>query len=76
MRPKCSHRAGAPTCSATAVVKAITSCLVISSIASMRAMSISIDAAFARSSAAASRGIRPASAVASAAASSTSSQVS
>ena len=73
VRPKCSQRAAGPTCSATAVVNAMTSCCVICSISSMRAMS---KAALARSSRAASAGTMPASAIASVAASSTSSQVS
>jgi hypothetical protein len=71
--PKCSQRAAGPTFSATAVVKAITSCCVVLSISSMRAMS---NAARARSSRAASAGTSPASAIASVAASSTSSHVS
>ena len=37
--PKCSQRADGPTFSATAVVKAMTSCWVTCSISSMRAMS-------------------------------------
>ena len=37
--PKCSQRADGPTCSATAVVNAMTSCWVTASISSMRAMS-------------------------------------
>ncbi len=73
VRPKCSQRAAGPTFSATAVVKAITSCWVVRSISSMRATS---KAALARSSRAASAGTSPASAIASAAASSTSSHVS
>ncbi len=73
VRPKCSHRAAGPTFSATAVVKAMTSCCVVCSISSMRATS---KAAFARSSFAASGGTIPASAIASAAASSTASHVS
>ena len=73
VNPKCSQRAAGPTFSATAVVKAMTSCCVTLSISSIRAMS---NEAFARISAAASRGTRPASAMASAAASSTSSHVS
>ena len=71
--PKCSQRAAGPTRSATAVVNAITSCCVVCSISSIRAMS---NDAFARSSRAASPGMIPASAIASAAASSTASQVS
>ena len=39
VRPKWSQRASSPTFSATAVVKAMTSCLVFASISSMRAMS-------------------------------------
>ena len=39
VRPKCSQRAAGPTFSATAVVKAMTSCCVVCSISSMRAMS-------------------------------------
>ena len=39
VRPKCSQRADGPTCSATEVVKAMTSCCVVFSISSMRAMS-------------------------------------
>src|SRR5687768_15872546 len=73
VRPKCSQRADGPTCSATAVVKAITSCWVIASISSMRGMSKS---ARARISRAASAGTIPARAIASTAASSTCSQVS
>ena len=54
VRPKCSQRAAGPTCSATAVVNAMTSCCVTCSISSMRAMS---KRARARSSRAASAGI-------------------
>ena len=71
--PKCSQRADGPTFSATAVVKAITSCWVVCSISSMRAMS---KAPRSRMSRAASAGMMPAAAIASAAAVSTSSQVS
>ena len=71
--PKCSHRAAGPTFSATAVVNAITSCWVVRSISSIRLMS---KAARALNSRAASAGTRPASAIASVAASSTSSHVS
>jgi hypothetical protein len=71
--PKCSQRADGPAFSATAVVNAITSCCVTCSISSMRLTS---KAARLRSSRAASAGIIPASAIASAAASSTSSHVS
>ena len=71
--PKCSQRADGPTFSATAVVKAITSCWVVCSISSMRAMS---NAPRSRMSRAASGGTIPASAIASAAAVSTSSHVS
>ena len=39
VRPKCSQRAAGPTRSATAVVNAMTSCCVVCSISSMRAMS-------------------------------------
>ncbi len=39
VRPKCSQRADGPTFSATAVVNAMTSCWVVCSISSMRAMS-------------------------------------
>ena len=73
VRPKWSHRADGPTCSATAVVKAITSCCVVCSMASMRAIS---NAPRSRMSRAASAGTMPAAAIASAAADSTSSQVS
>jgi len=73
VRPKWSQRAAGPTCSATAVVNAITSCCVVCSISSMRAMS---KVAFSRSSFAASAGTMPASAMVSAAASSTASHVS
>ena len=68
-----SHPAAGPTFSATAVVKAITSCCVVRSISSMRAMS---KVPFWRSSRAASTGTIPAAAIASAAASSTCNQVS
>ena len=71
--PKCSQRADGPTCSATAVVNAMTSCCVVRSISSMRAMS---NAPRSRMSRAASAGTMPAAAMASAAAVSTSSQVS
>jgi hypothetical protein len=71
--PKCSQRAAGPTRSATAVVNAITSCCVVCSISSIRAMS---KPAFARTSRAASAGTIRASAMASRAASSTSSHVS
>ena len=54
--PKCSQRADGPTFSATAVVKAITSCCVIRSISSIRAMS---KAPFCLSSRAASAGMMP-----------------
>ncbi len=73
VRPKCSQRADGPTCSATEVVKAMTSCWVVFSISSMRAMS---KRAFSRSSRAASAGTMPTAAIASAAASSTASHVS
>ena len=73
VRPKCSQRAAGPTRSATAVVNAMTSCCVVCSISSMRAMS---KLAFSRSSRAASAGTMPASAMVSVAASSTASQVS
>ncbi len=73
VRPKCSQRADGPTRSATAVVKAMTSCCVVCSISSMRAMS---NAPRSRMSRAASAGTMPAAAMASAAAVSTSSQVS
>ena len=53
VRPKCSQRAAGPTCSATDVVKAITSWCVTFSISSMRATS---KPALARSSRAASAG--------------------
>ncbi len=71
--PKCSQRADGPTFSATAVVKAMTSCWVTFSISSIRAMS---NAPRSRMSRAASGGTMPAAAIASAAAVSTSSQVS
>ena len=73
VRPKCSQRADGPTFSATAVVNAMTSCCVVCSISSMRAMS---NAPRSRMSRAASGGTMPAAAIASAAAVSTSSQVS
>ena len=73
VRPKCSQRADGPTFSATAVVNAMTSCWVVCSISSMRAMS---KAPRSRMSRAASGGTMPAAAIASAAAVSTSSQVS
>ena len=73
VRPKCSQRADGPMRSATAVVNAMTSCWVVCSIASMRAMS---KAPRSRMSRAASGGTMPADAIASAAAVSTSSQVS
>ena len=73
VRPKCSQRADGPTISATEVVNAITSCCVVFSISSMRAMS---NAPLSRSSRAASAGTMPAAAIASAAATSTWSQVS
>jgi hypothetical protein len=73
VRPKCSQRADGPTISATEVVKAITSCWVVFSISSMRAMLKS--PRFFRSCAA-SAGTMPAAAMASAAATSTWSQVS
>ena len=72
VRPKCSHRASGPTCSATAVVKAMMSCLVTSSMASIRATSKAPRSRMAR---AASTGMMPCSAMASAAAISTLSQV-
>ena len=71
--PKCSQRADGPMCSATAVVNAMTSCCVVSSMAAIRATS-NFD--FSRMSRAASCGMIPASAIASAAAVSTCSQVS
>ena len=71
--PKCSQRADGPTCSATAVVNAITSCCVVSSISATRAAST---APRSRMSRAASGGTSPCSAIASAAATSTRSQVS
>ena len=71
--PKCSQRADGPTFSATAVVNAMTSCWVTCSISSIRAMS---NAPRSRMSRAASGGTMPAAAIASAAAVSTSSQVS
>ena len=73
VRPKCSQRADGPTFSATAVVNAMTSCWVICSISSMRAMS---KPPRSRMSRAASGGTMPAAAMASAAAVSTSNQVS
>ena len=73
VRPKCSQRADGPTRSATAVVKAMMSCRVVSSIASTRAAST---APFSRMSRAASAGIRPCSAITSAATVSTRNQVS
>ena len=66
--PKCSQRADGPTCSATAVVKAITSCWVVRSMSSIRAMS---NPPRSRMSRAAAGGTMPASAIASAAAVST-----
>ena len=71
--PKCSQRADGPTCSATAVVNAITSCWVTASISSMRA---TVKAPFSRMSRAASGGAMPALAMASTAAISTCSHVS
>jgi hypothetical protein len=73
VRPKCSQRADGPARSATAVVNAMTSCCVVRSISSMRAMS---NDARARSSRASFFGTMPASASTSVAASSTSSHVS
>ena len=73
VRPKCSQRAAGPTHSATAVVNAMTSCCVTFSISSMRAM---LKAPLSRRSLAASAGTMPASAIASAAATSTWSHVS
>src|SRR6188768_2438128 len=73
VRPKCSQRADGPTCSATDVVNAITSCWVTCSIASMREIS---KAPLSRMSRAASAGTIPARAIASTAATSTCSQVS
>src|SRR5687767_9545411 len=73
VRPKWSQRADGPTCSATEVVNAITSCWVVFSISSMRAMS---NPPRSRMSLAASAGTIPARAIASAAAISTCSQVS
>src|SRR3954471_14406642 len=70
--PKCSQRADGPTCSATAVVKAMTSCWVTCSISSMRAMS---NPPLSRMSRAASVGTLPARAIATRAATSTCSQV-
>ena len=54
--PKCSQRAEGPTCSATAVVNAITSCCVVSSISATRDAST---APRSRMSRAASGGISP-----------------
>ena len=71
--PKCSQRADGPTCSATAVVKAITSCRVVRSISSTRAASTAPRSAISR---AASAGITPWAAQAFAAAISTRNQVS
>ena len=71
VRPKCSQRASSPTRSATAVVKAMTSCFVFASISSMRAMS---NPPRSRIAPAAAAGMIPASAIASAAAISTCSQ--
>ena len=73
VRPKCSQRADGPTISATEVVKAITSCCVVFSISSMRAM---LKSPLVFKSRAASAGTMPAAAMASAAATSTWSQVS
>jgi len=77
VRPKWSQRADGPTTSATAVVNAITSCCVVRSISSILGTSCAMSIARARSrmSRAASAGTIPASAVASAAAISTASQV-
>ena len=71
--PKCSQRADGPTCSATAVVNAMTSCCVVCSISSTRSARTPVHAAMSR---AAASGMSPVAAMASAAATSTRSQVS
>ncbi len=73
--PRCSQRALGPTRSSMKVRKAITSCLVVRSISSMRAASSRVKSpALARQSSSASRGASPASTMPSSAASSTSRQ--
>ena len=71
--PKCSQRAEGPTCSATAVVNAMTSCCVVRSISSTRSARTPGHAAMSRTAAS---GTSPVAAIASAAVTSTRSQVS
>jgi len=71
--PRCSHRAAGPMRCSMKVRKAITSCLVVRSISSIRATSWAVKSpARAWHSASASAGARPASTIPSSAASSTS----
>ena len=73
--PWCRKRASGPTISETCVRKAITSCLVVRSISSMRSGSKVALAPFSQMAAAASFGITPSSAMASAAWASISNQM-